>query len=155
MTDREIDYESILHRIEPALSMLKVLLVDDAPEVVETYRAMLIDLGFDKRNIITASNGLSAFTKATKGQYDLILADWKMPVMDGFEFVKKVRNHDKLKNVLIFMITVKQDIDVELISPFVNGFLKKPTTNADFEHILLSIIAKKMLDHRHPLRRFL
>ncbi|MEA5471140.1 response regulator, partial [Spirulina sp. 06S082] len=76
----------------------KILVVDDRQE----NRAVLIDLlepiGFE---LSQAVNGLEGLEKARSQQFDLIITDLIMPVMDGFEMTKKIRTLEAEKEVII------------------------------------------------------
>ena len=68
---------------------LKILLVDDTPEnrmLIQTY------LKKSPHQIDTAENGEIAFNKFKVGQYDLVLMDMQMPVMDGYTATREIRN---------------------------------------------------------------
>ena len=68
--------------------MLKVLLVDDEPFIVQGLSA-LIDWEKEGFEIVgTAGNGSEAVEFLKSNPVDLILADIKMPVMNGLEFLK-------------------------------------------------------------------
>ena len=71
--------------------MLKVLLVDDEPFIVQGLSA-LIDWEKEGFEIVgTAGNGSEAVEFLKSNPVDLILADIKMPVMNGLEFLKYIR----------------------------------------------------------------
>ncbi len=70
--------------------MLKVLLVDDEPFILQGLK-VLVDWESEGYEVFTASDGREAFDLLQKESIQLIIADIKMPVMNGLELLKKVR----------------------------------------------------------------
>jgi two-component system sensor histidine kinase/response regulator len=69
----------------------KVLLAEDNPVNVEVATAMLDSLGLD---VHCARNGEEALREARTGEYDIVLMDCQMPVMDGFAATAEIRRHE-------------------------------------------------------------
>jgi len=80
----------------------KVLLIEDEPEVRESYIDMLSLLGYD---VEPAENGMAGLEKLKKGSYDIVITDLNMPVMNGLETLRRIK---------------KKEIDTEVI--VVTGF---------------------------------
>ena len=81
------------------LSELKVLLVDDNELNLEIERESLEDEGI---TVITANDGkeaLNLFLKSEPGDYDVILMDMMMPIMDGYQALKNIREIEKEHNI--------------------------------------------------------
>lgn len=83
---------------------MKILIVDDEPDIVEFLNYNLKKEGFE---VVTADNGLSALSVAKKEQPDLIILDIMMPVMDGVETCRKIREISSLKNKIILFLTAR------------------------------------------------
>ncbi len=147
----EVDIELLKTRLGPVVSAMKVLLVDDMPMNLDQYRMILLDAGFDRSRIDSANNGLNGLTKLISSTPDLLIADWNMPVMDGYQFVQNLRKHNHLRNVVILMITAESDNDLDKVSPFINSFVRKPATQESIERTILMTVAKKVADPNHPL----
>jgi two-component system, chemotaxis family, chemotaxis protein CheY len=64
------------------------LIVDDSVVIRKVASRILKDLGFQ---IYEAGDGAEALMKCTDVMPDVILLDWNMPVMDGYEFLRKLR----------------------------------------------------------------
>ena len=103
----------------------KVLLVDDDTDNREVLKTTLLPLGF---TIAEAMNGRDALTTAKEFHPDLILMDLVMPVMDGFEALRHIRNTPELKHVIVlgisasaFESTKQKSLDVGC-----QDFLTKP-----------------------------
>jgi two-component system alkaline phosphatase synthesis response regulator PhoP len=88
------------------LNRLKILLVDDEPDILE-----FMDYNLRKENydVIKASNGKEAITKAKKEHPDLIILDIMMPEMDGIETCRQLRELPDFKNTLIAFLTARNE----------------------------------------------
>ena len=85
-------------------SDIKILLVDDEPDILEIVGYNLKSEGYQ---VFTANNGVEAVKKAKKIAPHLILLDIMMPEMDGIEACEKIRNIKSLENVIISFLTAR------------------------------------------------
>jgi CheY-like chemotaxis protein len=86
------------------MSERKVLVVDDEIHIVHVVAIKLRSNGFE---VVTASNGAQAYELACSENPDLIVTDFQMPVMDGFELVKKLRQNEQTKDIPVIMLTAR------------------------------------------------
>ena len=103
-----------------------ILLVEDEPEVLTVGRAMLEQLGY---RVVTARNGQQALTKYVHNaqEIDLVLTDLVMPVMDGLELRRALREHDPtLTVVLMSGYPLVEDGTEELFNQEASTWLQKP-----------------------------
>ena len=84
----------------------KILIVDDSRTIVALINSILRE-GYDT---VTASNGLEAIEVNNRAKPDLILMDVEMPVMDGLEACKKIKEQSKNTFTPIIFITSKGDL---------------------------------------------
>ena len=105
-----------------------VLAVDDEPDVLEILQDMIGSIPGVR--LIQVGNGFSAGAKLVEEQPDLILLDFLMPELDGFEFSRFVRQDPRFKDVPIIAVTgLKSDSDrAKLKDAGVNDILTKPFT---------------------------
>jgi PAS domain S-box-containing protein len=82
----------------------QVLVVEDDPPTREMMRRMLTKAGCQ---VNEAQNGVHAFQVMAKQQPDLILLDLMMPEMDGFEFIKQLREHTSWSKIPVMVLTAK------------------------------------------------
>ena len=85
--------------------MKKILIVDDEQGILDVW-VMKFQLWNLPVEIHTAKNGLDALQLVTvNGNYDAIITDYKMPVMDGLEFIRRVKANDRFISTPIFFFT--------------------------------------------------
>ena len=103
----------------------KILLVDDEEANLKLLAQWLIPLGYA---IELAANGEEAVQKARESRHDLIILDLMMPVMDGYEACRILKEEPETKNIPVIMVTALNDRESKLkgLSVFANEFLSKP-----------------------------
>lgn len=82
---------------------MKILIVDDSIAMRRVERGMLAELGL--KDVTEASDGLQALKLASEGKFDLILLDWKMPVLSGLDTLKQLKTLPGLKTIPVLMVT--------------------------------------------------
>lgn len=115
----------------------KILLVEDTIEALYNLRDFLRMEGFE---IITATNGTDALLKLYSYTPDLIITDLRMPRMDGFELIERVKNTAFLRSIpiIVFSANGSKENEAKSILLGAHSFLKKPSS---IEAILRSIHA--------------
>jgi len=106
-------------------SDIKILLVDDEPDILEIVGYNLKNEGY---LVYTASNGVEALKSAKKITPNLILLDIMMPEMDGIETCEKIRTIKSLENTLIAFLTARNE-DYSQVAGFEAGaddYITKP-----------------------------
>lgn len=85
---------------------IKVLVVDDEPDIVEILKYNLQKEGYE---VATAEDGIKAVKTAAKFQPDVILLDIMMPNQDGVETCLQIRQIPELKNTFIIFLTARME----------------------------------------------
>jgi CheY-like chemotaxis protein len=75
----------------------KVLVVDDEPDICMVYQVVLEDAGY---NCMSYTDSVKAIQGFRPNYYDLILLDIKMPLLNGFELCKKIREIDRTVHIV-------------------------------------------------------
>ena len=104
---------------------IKILIVDDDPEIIEILNYNLVNSGFQVKS---ASNGIEAIKKAKKFIPDVILLDVMMPKMDGIEACIKIREIKNLSSTRIIFLSARGE-DFTQIAAFDAGaddYINKP-----------------------------
>lgn len=80
----------------------KILIADDEEDVKVVVQLFLESKGYD---IVTAYDGLDAMDRAREEKPDLIILDVMMPIIDGFEVCKKLKEDPDLKDIPVVMLS--------------------------------------------------
>ncbi|MEM1287090.1 MAG: response regulator [Pseudomonadota bacterium] len=110
-------------------SLLDMMVVDDSAYMRRIVSAML--RGFGARRIVEAEDGAEALEKIETQPPDLIITDWVMPVLDGAELVKLIRNPDSVcAYTPIIMLTghTERSRVISASRLGINHFLSKPVS---------------------------
>lgn len=89
-------------------SDIKVLIIDDVADNLQVIGSILMEQNYD---VSFARSGEEAIGILENNKFDLILLDILMPVMDGFEVCKKIKEKPEIKNTPIIFLTARSDID--------------------------------------------
>ncbi len=122
--------------------MSKILIADDEPSLRLLVRATLnANKSFE---LIEASDGNEALSRAQNDLPDLILLDVMMPGLSGFEVCERLKNDPKTKNIVIIMLTAKgQQSDRDwAISVGTDYFLTKPFSPIELFNLIEKILTK-------------
>jgi CheY-like chemotaxis protein len=123
---------------------LAVLLVEDNPFNQMVATDTLNDL-FPKISIDVASNGAEAVEKISGNEYDLVLMDIQMPVMDGFEATRRIRNElpSPKSGIKIMAMTanVTQDEVAKCFESGMNEFIAKPFQPEDLHRKIIRLVS--------------
>ena len=125
------------------MTMVKILIVDDEPDILEFLR---YNLEKEQFVVFSAGDGITGFQIAKKEKPDLIILDIMMPKMDGVELCRLIRSDDDLKNTLITFLTAREEEYSQIAALDVGGddYITKPIR----PRVLVSRI-KALLRRKH------
>jgi len=120
---------------------LEVLIVEDRQVMLKIIRRLLVQLGYAK--VDEAANGLQALEKIREKRYDLILSDWNMDSMSGFDLLKIVRADPETKEIPFILVTAESKPENILAAKAAGatGYLVKPFKLDMLEKTLDSVLA--------------
>ncbi|MCZ8280783.1 MAG: response regulator [Aquidulcibacter sp.] len=103
-----------------------VLVVDDYQTMVRIIRNLLKQLGFE--NVDEAADGREALEKMKKTKYGLVISDWNMEPMTGYELLREVRADKILKPTPFIMVTAESKTEnvIAAKKAGVNNYIVKP-----------------------------
>ena len=105
---------------------MKALVVDDSRAMRSIIGKYLRELGFE---VFEAASGIQALVDIRKiDGISLVLVDWNMPEMDGYEFLQKVRTEPQFHDVPIMMVTTESEMEQVAVAleAGANEYLMKP-----------------------------
>ncbi len=103
----------------------KILVVDDEPDMVDIVELTLTQAGFE---VSKAYGGKECLEKASKEDYDLIILDIRMPGMDGWETLRKLKEKKITDRARVIILTVEKGPGVEIfgLQDVVSDYITKP-----------------------------
>ena len=105
---------------------MPILVVDDYNTMIRIIRNLLKQLGFE--NIDDANDGSAALSKLRDKRYGLVISDWNMEPMTGYELLKEVRADPALNKTPFIMVTAESKTENVLAAKKagVNNYIVKP-----------------------------
>ncbi len=114
----------------------KVLVVDDSALIHQMYKMVLMRY---KCQIVDALNGQDGLDKLAKNpDTDLILLDINMPVMNGLDFIKKVKELVSFNHIPIILVSTegKEEDTMRGLALGAKGYVKKPFQPSDLHQLI-------------------
>jgi len=105
---------------------MRALVIDDSRAVRMIIGQILREIGMD---VIEAANGLEALEQMKRNpEVELLLVDWNMPKMNGFDFIRAVRSERAYDSVRILMVTSESQGEQvnQALNAGANEYLMKP-----------------------------
>ncbi|MGA2894390.1 MAG: response regulator [Xanthobacteraceae bacterium] len=118
------------------------LIVDDSSTTINILRTLLRQLGF--ADVDDASDGSTALAKMRGRRYGLVISDWNMTPMTGFDFLKEVRADPALKRTPFIMVTAESKTENVIAAKRagVDNYIVKPfnaqTLKAKIESVFIA-----------------
>jgi two-component system chemotaxis response regulator CheY len=105
---------------------MPVLVVDDYNTMIRIIRNLLKQLGFE--DVDDASDGSAALAKLRGKRYGLVISDWNMEPMTGYELLKEVRSDPGLSKTPFIMVTAESKTEnvIAAKKAGVNNYIVKP-----------------------------
>jgi CheY-like chemotaxis protein len=133
----------------------RILIADDNEANRELLEAYLVDLDCVTE---TAEDGQQTMDKAVSFDPDLILLDVMMPKLSGFEVCEKIKRDDKLKKIMVLMVTALNELgDIErAVDSGTNDFLTKPVKRVELVKRVENMLELKgVTDENERLRQYI
>lgn len=109
---------------------VRILVIDDTKTDRDLFKYFLTQAGYD---VELASNGHEAMEMLAKKEFDLALCDYQMPVMNGYDFLVKVKGNSNLSHMVVIIITSDEapETQVLLLKAGANDFIHKGSTSSE------------------------
>jgi DNA-binding NarL/FixJ family response regulator len=133
--------------------MIKVGLVDDQ-QLVREGIAGLLSLSGKTEILWQAANGAEALDKMQSTQVDILLADIRMPVMDGITLVQKLRELGVATPVMMLTTFDDSELFARSLAAGANGFLLKDVSLEKLIHSIESLVAGGFITDNTMLKKW-
>ncbi len=119
---------------------MPVLVVDDYQTMVRIINNLLKQIGF--RNLTEAADGEDALAKMKEQTFGLVISDWNMEPMNGFELLCQVRSETELKDTPFIMVTAasKTENVIAAKRAGVNNYIVKPFNAATLKSKITAVL---------------
>ena len=123
---------------------MPVLVVDDYSTMVRIIRNLLRQLGF--ADVDDARDGSDALSKMRAKRYGLVISDWNMEPMTGFEFLREVRSDPALEQTPFIMVTAESKTEnvVAARKAGVNNYIVKPFNAQTLKSKIEAVFAERL-----------
>lgn len=123
-----------------------ILVVDDTPEMRRLVAAVLKD----QYRVVTACDGEEGTQAALRESPDLILSDVMMPVVDGYEFCRRIKGNPVTMRIPFVLLTAKADrtMKIEGLDTGADDYLVKPFDAEELRARVRSLLRLRMLDKK-------
>jgi two-component system, chemotaxis family, chemotaxis protein CheY len=124
---------------------MPVLVVDDYSTMIRIIRNLLRQLGFV--DVDDATDGESALTKMGAKRYGLVISDWNMEPMTGYDLLCKVRANPELETTPFIMVTAESKTEnvIAAKKAGVNNYIVKPFNAQTLKAKIEAVFAEKQV----------
>lgn len=128
---------------------MQILVVDDDGATLIYLSSVLRKLG---HNVVTTTNGETAYQMITEGKIQIVISDWNMPELSGIELCKRLRASDLSRYVYFILLTARDDKDslLEGMESGADDYLVKPVDPREL-HVRLHA-GNRILKLEHDLK---
>src|SRR5215211_4991135 len=121
---------------------MPVLVVDDYNTIIRILRNLLRQLGF--QDIDDAPDGTAALQKMRTRKYGLVISDWNMEPMTGYELLKQVRGDPGLSRTPFIMVTAESKTETVIAAKKagVNNYIVKPFNAQTLQNKIEAVFAE-------------
>jgi len=122
----------------------KILFADDSPVIKKIVKRAIESKNFE---FLEASDGKEALEVLTKEYKNivLVLSDWNMPVMNGFDFLKTVKANATFKGIPVIMITTEAEKShiIKAVQAGAANYIIKPFNSEDLITKVMQCLGRK------------
>ena len=122
---------------------MPVLVVDDYGTMIRIIRNLLRQLGFE--DVDDASDGGAALEKMSAKRYGLVISDWNMEPMTGYELLQRVRASPEIESTPFIMVTAESKTEnvIAAKKAGVNNYIVKPFNAQTLKTKIESVFAEQ------------
>ena len=122
---------------------MSILVVDDYNTMIRIIRNLLKQIGFE--NVDDASDGSAALAMMQGKKYGLVISDWNMEPMTGFDLLKEVRGDPNLAMTPFIMVTAESKTEnvIAAKKAGVNNYIVKPFNAATLKNKIEAVFPEQ------------
>ena len=118
---------------------MSILIVDDYNTMIRIIRNLLKQLGFE--NVDEATDGTAALAKMREKEYGLVISDWNMTPMTGYDLLREIRADPALSATRFIMVTAESKTDnvIAAKKAGVDNYIVKPFNAQTLQHKIAAV----------------
>lgn len=122
---------------------MPVLVVDDYPTMNRITCSLLKQIGF--QHIANASDGTGALAKMRSGRYGLVISDWNMEPMSGYELLRQVRADERLGNTPFIIVAAESKTEnvIAAKTAGASNYIVRPFNAQTLRHKIHAVFAEE------------
>ena len=122
---------------------IAILMVDDSTTMISIVKNLLRQIGFE--NVDEVLSGTAALEKLAQKEYQLVISDWNMEPMTGYELLKRMRSIYRYQSLPFIMMTSAGSSENVIAAKFagVNGYIIKPFTGDNLKQKIEYVFTEK------------
>ena len=131
-------------RVEETLVGIRILAIDDSEINLELLEDMLTSLGAEVDCALSAAQGLDLIQDQNRYAFDAVLCDLQMPMMDGFEFTKKLHSIREFETMPVAAVSAGVDVlrQQQAGDAGMQAYLQKPFGSKELADLVLSLVGE-------------
>jgi len=128
----------------------KILIVEDNPDMLDFIASQLQG----EYHIIPARNGVEGFDRAKADLPDLILADVMMPIKDGYQLCREIKDDLTTRHIPVILVTAKADLSMKIegLKQGADDYLTKPFSSEELKARVRSLLNLRTLEKEIQMR---
>lgn len=121
-----------------------ILIVDDSLPMRSVIKRTLKAAGYGNAELIEAANGQEAINLLKSAWIDIVMTDYNMPVMDGLEFIKRIKKDEVSKDIPVVVISTEGNESKikEFMDSGAAGYITKPFTAEAIRDLIVNILGE-------------
>ena len=119
---------------------IKILIVDDDPDIRLLLDFNLSSVGYE---VLEATNGAEALDIIKEHTVNLVITDLTMPVMDGYELIRTLKESPETSKIPVLMLTAREEERVSRkgMADQPDDYLPKPFATADIQEKIAKLLS--------------
>jgi two-component system chemotaxis response regulator CheY len=121
-----------------------ILIVDDSLPMRSVVKRTIKAAGYGSSEFLEAANGQQALELMRNSWVDMVITDYNMPVMNGLDFIRCIKQEELLKNIPVVVVSTEgnQSKIEEFMDSGAAGYITKPFTAEAIRDVIVNILGE-------------
>ncbi len=121
-----------------------ILIVDDSLPMRSVIKRTIRAAGYGNADFLEAANGQEALDQMKNAWVDMVMTDYNMPIMNGLDFIKALKQDDLLKDIPVVIISTEgNELKIkEFMDCGAAGYITKPFTSEAIRDLIVNLLGE-------------